>query len=272
MCRIYAIRTPTTGRGPRFARVPGRALQPARHPAMVRARPAVVRAEAVAAIAALRRLSWRSLTTRRVHRATHSFALAVGVEAATNRRDRAVSRRWRNLGVGEDDHAPGVRNVGVGDLAASFAPVHDLRRIVSAARLGTSVSRRDCRSNARCADNGDRPHVAPYGKRMQEVHATSVPRQDLIRAADHAVATAPSPAPAVIPARARCWGEPNTALHRHRLRYCFRFAKARALPSGVLGPVDRPPCHLQRPCASLSARHGLPDLVRALHRRGSLPS
>jgi hypothetical protein len=49
-------------------------------------------------------------------------------------------------------------------------------------------------------------------------------------------------------------------------RNCFRFAKARALPAGVLGPVDIPPWKRQRPFRS-SCLHwqAVPRRVREPH-------
>jgi len=87
----------------------------------MRARPAAVRAEAVAAISALRRRPRRRLV--RTHWPMHSFALAVRVEAAPNGRDRAADGSRRRLGVCANDHASGLRNRGVRDLAADFASV-----------------------------------------------------------------------------------------------------------------------------------------------------
>jgi len=51
-----------------------------------------------------------------------------------------------------------------------------------------------------------------------------------------------------------------------------RFAMHLALPSGVLGPVHIPPCHLQRPFGNATARHGLPVRVLALHSSGLSPA
>ena len=61
----------------------------------------------------------------------------------------------------------------------------------------------------------------------------------------------------------------------HHPRFCRRFPSARALPSGVVGPVDRPPwnLHLRLP-GSLLAWHGCPSRWRlAPHwtRRAALP-
>jgi hypothetical protein len=48
---------------------------------------------------------------------------------------------------------------------------------------------------------------------------------------------------------------------------CFQLAlRDRALPSGVLGPVEGPPCTQQRPLGIAGALQGPPcDLVRAPH-------
>src|SRR5690348_17672019 len=101
----------------------------------MRARSAVVRAEAVAAVPTLRRRARRRLTAQRALRTAHSFALAVCVEAATNRRGLAGNGSRRSLGIGANDHASGLRNRGVRDLAADFAPVQNLRCMASAVRL-----------------------------------------------------------------------------------------------------------------------------------------
>lgn len=129
----------------------------------MRARSAAMHAEAVAAVAALRRCSRRSLTIQRARRATHSFALAVGIETATHRRARTGNGSRRSLGVGANNHAARLRDCGVRDPATDETSVHDLRCGISAGRLRSGASWRDRSSNAQREDNGDRSHAVPYG-------------------------------------------------------------------------------------------------------------
>jgi len=139
----------------------------------MRARPTVVRTEAVAAVAALRRCTKRRLAVQRARRTANSLALAVRVEAAPNGRDRAADGSRRRLGVCANDHAATLRDCGVRDLAADFAPVQDLRCSVSAARLGSGASWCDRSSNAQRQNNDDRSHAVPLWQRAHQDPAIS---------------------------------------------------------------------------------------------------
>jgi hypothetical protein len=50
-----------------------------------------------------------------------------------------------------------------------------------------------------------------------------------------------------------------------RAQRLFNASLIRSRPSGVLGPVERPPCILQRPLGRVGATQGGPFRVRAPH-------
>ena len=123
----------------------------------------MVRAEAVAAIAALCRCTRRRLVAQCAHRTTDSFALTARVEPPTHRRARTGNGSRRSLGVGANNHAARLRSCGVRDPATDMTSVEDLRRGVSAGCLRSGASWRDRSSNAQREDNSDRSHAVPYG-------------------------------------------------------------------------------------------------------------
>lgn len=125
----------------------------------MRACPAVMHAEAVGSISALRRRPRGCLVG--THRPVHSFALAVRVEVAPNDRSRTANRRWRSLGVGANNHATWLRHCGVRDSATNLTPVHDLRGAASTARLRVRVSWCNHSSNTKRHDDCNRSHVIP---------------------------------------------------------------------------------------------------------------